>query len=181
MRPTTLCLICCLALFWAVIGTDIITTIAGTGSNSCGSNSVAGTSTSINSPSGIVLDSSGNVYFNEHYCSKIRKLTVSTGILTTYAGTGTAGYSGDGTSATAAKLNYPNGLSIDSSNNIYVADQVNNRIRKISAETGYITTVVGSSSTGAFSGDGASATAAKLDNPVGVAIDTSGILYLVFL
>ena len=100
---------------------------------------------------------------------------MSTGILTTYAGTGTAGYSGDGASATGAKLNYPNGLSIDSSNNIYVADQVNNRIRKISAITSYITTVAGSSTTGAFSGDGTSATSAKMHNPVGVAIDTSGM------
>lgn len=159
---------------------DIITTVAGNGDESCGGDGDQGTNTAIYQPAGIAVDSYGNVYFSEHACAKIRKLTVSTGILTTYAGTGVTGYSGDDTSATSAKLNHPNGLSIDSSNNIYVADQVNNRIRKISVTTSYITTVAGSSTTGSFSGDGSSATFAGMNNPVGVAVDTSGICYFAF-
>ncbi len=94
---------------------NVITTIAGTGSSSFSGDGGQASSANINQPHGIVLDSSGNVYFSEFYNYRVRKIIVSTGIITTYAGTGTASYSGDGGQATSASLDGPNGLSIDTS------------------------------------------------------------------
>jgi len=94
---------------------DVITTIAGTGSSSYSGDGGQASSANINQPHGIVLDPSGNVYFSEFYNYRVRKIIFSTGIITTYAGTGTASYSGDGGQATSASLDGPNGLSIDTS------------------------------------------------------------------
>ncbi len=94
---------------------SIITTIAGTGSTTYNGDGGSATSAAINTPHGIVLDSSGNVYFSEFYGYRVRKITVSTGIISTYAGTGTASYSGDGGAASSAALYKPHGLTIDSS------------------------------------------------------------------
>ncbi len=92
---------------------SIITTIAGTGTGSYSGDNGAATSATISSPSGIVIDSIGDVYFVEWSNSRIRKITFSTGIITTYAGTGTASYSGDGGAASSATFDHPNGLCID--------------------------------------------------------------------
>ncbi len=92
---------------------SIISTIAGTGSSSYSGDGGAATSATINGPFGITVDSSANVYFSDYYNHRVRKITVSTGIISTYAGTGSATYSGDGGVASSAALSYPNGLCID--------------------------------------------------------------------
>src|SRR5258706_453167 len=99
--------------------------------------------------------------------------------ITTVAGNGTTGFSGDGGPATAASLWGPCAVAVDSSGNLFIADQGNNRIRRVDASTGIITTVAGngpSGSQGAFGGDGGPATAAALNGPSGVAVDSAGNL-----
>jgi hypothetical protein len=97
-----------------------------------------------------------------------------TGIITTIAGTGTNSYSGDNGQATSATLNYLQGLNLDSSGNVYIADSDNYRIRKVTVLTDIITTIAGTGSYG-YSGDNGQATSAALKNPVTVAVDSSGI------
>ena len=133
------------------------------------------------------------MYIADYQNNCIRKVTVSTGIISTIAGTGASGYaySGDGGAATAASLGLPSEVALDSAGtclllvifagitllsigNVYIVDQYNQRIRKVTASTGIITTIAGTGSA-SFSGDGGDATSATLNNPVGVALDTSGI------
>jgi len=121
----------------------------------------------------IALDSGRNLYIAEEIGNRIRKIAVGSNTLTTIAGTGVPGFSGDGGPAIAAQIHAPKHLVVDSAGNIYFADSLNNRIRKVSATTGVITTVAGSGPAG-FSGDGGVATAAELNNPQGVAIDSAG-------
>ncbi len=99
---------------------------------------------------------------------------MSTGIITTIAGTGTSSYSGDNGQATSAALNYPQGVALDTSGNVYFGDHGNQRIRKVTVSTGIITTIAGSGGTGSYSGDNGPATAAALNYPCGVTLDTSG-------
>ena len=116
----------------------------------------------------------GNVYIADNSNNRVRKLTVSTGIITTYAGTGTPSVSGDGGQATSAGLNGPYGVSLDTSNNVYIADLGNHRIRKVTVSTGVITTVAGTGIS-SYSGDNGAATSAALFCPTGVITDASGI------
>ena len=116
----------------------------------------------------MAVDGSGNLYIADIDNNRIRKVS-ATGIITTVAGNGTVGYSGDGGPATSAQLNVPFGVAVDASGNLYIADAYNHRIRKVSA-TGIITTVAGNGS-GGYSGDGGPATSAQLDGPQGVAVD----------
>ena len=115
MVPLRLLLVVLLASLHLICCVDIITTIAGTGTASYSGDDGPATSATINSPLGIAIDSSGNVFFNEFSNNILRKITVATGIISTYAGTGTASYSGDGGVASSAALNQPNGLCIDTS------------------------------------------------------------------
>ena len=117
-----------------------------------------------------------NVYIADFYNQRIRKVTVSTGIITTIAGTGTDSYSGDGGEATSATLNYPVGVALDTAGNVYIVDQYNFRIRKVTVSTGIITTIAGTDSDIGYSGDNGPATAAELNGPVGVAVDSAGSL-----
>ena len=116
------------------------------------------------------------MYIAEYSSSshRIRKVTSSTGLISTFAGTGTGGFSGDGSAATSATLNYPRGVAVDSSANVYIADWLNARIRKVTVSTGIITTIAG----GGASGDGSAATSASLNFPQGVALDSSGNVYI---
>jgi sugar lactone lactonase YvrE/phosphodiesterase/alkaline phosphatase D-like protein len=158
-------------------GSSIITTIAGNGTASYAGDGGMATSASIRDPYGVSLDSSGNIYIADMSNNRIRKVDATTGKITTVAGSGTRGFSGDGGMATAARLNTPSGVSVDSSGNIYIADHNNHRIRKVDVATGIITTVAGNGSAG-YSGDGAIATAASLNTPNEVNLDSSGNIYI---
>ncbi len=99
---------------------SIITTIAGTGDANFSGDDGDATNATVNGPAGIVVDVSGNVYFCDLYNNRVRKVTVATGIITTYAGTGSGSHSGDGDQATSADLYFPNGLGIDSAGIVYL-------------------------------------------------------------
>jgi Gluconolactonase len=153
----------------------IITTVAGGGAYlHIGDNGPA-TSAYLSDPTGITVDSSGNIYFADQGNERIRKVDTS-GIITTVAGNGGYGYSGDGGQASSAMLCNPSDVEVDSSGNIYIADYSNNRIRKVDT-SGIITTVAGSENYG-YSGDGGPATFAALHFPNSVAVDSSGNLYI---
>ena len=155
-----------------------ITTVAGTaGKAGYGGDAAAATSAKLDNPRKIALDSSGNLYIADTVNNAIRKVTASTGIITTVAGDGTPGNSGDNGVATNAALNSPNGVAVDSSGNIYIADTGNNVIREVSASSGVIERVAGKGTSG-YSGDEGYATNATLNSPNGVALDSSGDIYI---
>lgn len=153
----------------------IITTVAGNGAQGFSGDGGAATSASLDSPVGVALDATNNIYIADTHNQRIRMVTVSTGVITTIAGTGTAGFGGDGGAATAATLDLPTAIAIDSAGNIFIADTNNNRIREISG--GKISTVAGNGNQ-TYSGDGGLATAAGLDSPNGIAIDSAFNLYI---
>ena len=157
------------------VSTGIINTVAGNQSIGDTGDTGHATSASLITPYAVVVDSSGNIFFAENGDSKIRKVTASTGIINTIAGTGTAGFSGDGAVATKAQLNFPSGVAVDSSGNVYIADALNRRVRKVSGTT--IATIAGNGVL-SYSGDGGPATAAQLNTPQAVATDSSGNLYI---
>jgi sugar lactone lactonase YvrE len=136
------------------------------------------TAAKFNFPSDVQLDASGNMYIADQNNNAIRKVTKSTGIISTIAGMGPThgGYSGDGGQATAAKLYAPSSVALDASGNLYIADFGNEVIRMVTASTGIITTIAGTGTSG-YTGDGGNATAAELDNPYGVAV-YSGNVYI---
>ena len=157
-----------------------ITTVAGIGDNMYSGDGGPATAARLNQPEGVAVDGSDNLYITDSENHRIRRADAA-GIIATYAGTGESGYSGDGAPATAARLDYPRGVAVDSSGNVYIADTNNHRIRKVDS-SGTITTVAGTGSTGlrlgGFSGDGGPATSAQLQHPSGVAVDSSGNLYI---
>jgi len=157
--------------------TGDINTVAGDGTPGYSGDGGPATSAELYNPGGIAMDSSGNIYIADTNNYRIRKVTASTGIITTVAGNGTYGYSGDGGPATSAELAYPEKVALDGSGNIYIADSYNERIRKVTASTGVITTVAGNGTAG-YSGDGGPATSAELSSPAGVALDSSGNIYI---
>ena len=108
-----------------------ISTIAGTGSSGYSGDGGAATSAKLNNPFGVALDSSGNVYIADSGNHRIRMIDAISGNISTIAGTGSGGYSGDGGAATSARLKYPTGVVLDSSGNVYIADSYNNRIRNL--------------------------------------------------
>jgi uncharacterized protein (TIGR03437 family) len=153
----------------------IISTVAGNGTESSTGDGGPASSATVAAPFGIAVDRSGNVYFSQLYVSTVRRISTS-GIITTVAGNGLAGFGGDGGSATAAQLHQPLGLTVDSSGNLYIADNLNSRVRKVSA-SGTITTVAGNGMCCQAPSDGTPATQAELGYPVSVAVDASGTLY----
>ncbi|MBU6401718.1 MAG: SMP-30/gluconolactonase/LRE family protein, partial [Verrucomicrobia bacterium] len=153
----------------------IITTVAGDGRFRPDGDGGAATNASLASPLALALDAAGDLFIADQGNNRIRKVQPD-GIITTVAGDGTAGYSGDGGAATNASLNQPAGLAVDAAGNLFIADQGNSRVRKLDTN-GILTTVAGAGRF-AFSGDGGAATNASLSNPAGLAMDTAGDLYL---
>ncbi len=149
----------------------IITTVAG-GGNHSGDN-IPATSAVLNGPTGVAVDSSGNIYITDPGNSRVWK--VSGGTITAVAGNGTYGYNGDNIPATSAQINWQAGVAVDASGNLYIAELANNRVRKVSA--GMITTVAGTGPAG-YNGDNIPAATAQLSGPSGVAVDAAGNVYI---
>jgi trimeric autotransporter adhesin len=165
--------------------TGVITTIAGNGTYGYSGNGGAATDAMIGNPQQLALDSSGNLYIVEQGKCVIAKVNLSTGIISTVAGNGTIGtgvtstgsvVKGDGGPATMAQLSLPQGVALDPAGNIFIADSGSQRVRKVDASTGVITTVVGT--TLGYSGNGGPAAQAQLHDPWGLFFDASGNLYI---
>jgi NHL repeat len=154
----------------------ILHNLVGTGVAGYNGDGIAGDTAQLNFPAGIAVDTSGNVYIADLYNHRVRKYDITTGIITTVAGSDTSGFCGDGGPATAACLTDPTAVMVDRYGNIYFTDYYNFRIRKVDS-AGNISTLAGSATPG-FGGDGGPATDAQLNYPQGVTADDSGTVYL---
>ena len=135
------------------------------------------TSAALFHPTSVAVDSSGNVYIADSGNNRVRMVDATSGTITTFAGIGSAGYSGDGGLAASASLNNPSGVELDGTGNLYIADTANRRIREVDASTGAINTVAGNGTLG-FSGDGGSPLNASLFGPHGVFVDSADGLWI---
>ena len=153
-----------------------ITTIAGNNTAGFTGDGGAATAAELNGPFTVWVDSGGNLYIADQDNQRIRK--VSSGNITTVAGSGTNAYSGDGGAATKASLSFPQGVAVDASGNIFIADTNNYTVRKVTT-SGTISTVAGiQTQGGGYSGDGGPGTAANLAHPAQLAFDAAGSLYI---
>ena len=150
----------------------IITTAVGTGEKGFAGDGGPATRALLNGPFDIAFDAAGNLYFSDTFNNRIRRVDARGGVITTIAGSGDKGYAGDGGPATAAALNEPYGVVVDRAGNIYTADRLNRRVRRIDARSGIITTLAGTGEA-AYSGDGGPAAAAGLAEPNGLAFDAA--------
>src|SRR5437660_815761 len=162
--------------------TGIIATFAGSGPGGYYSGGYSGdggpaTSARLNLPGEIALDTNGNLFIADSQNGRVRRVDASTGIITTVAGNGGFTFSGDGGLATAASLNHPAGVALDTNGNLFIADAYNCRVRRVDGSSGIITTVAGNGEF-SFSGDGGPAIAASLWLPIGVRVDTDGNLFI---
>ncbi len=158
-------------------GTGTMLTVAGDGVAGYTGDGGPATDAELSSPDGIAVDAAGNVFFTQYGDDVVREIHAGTGVITTVAGNGKQGSSGDGGPATSAELYGPSGVAVDSLGNLFIADSVNFRIRKVTSATGAITTVAGNGTEGA-SGDGGPATSALLQGPDDVVVDSSGDLFI---
>ncbi|MDD9998867.1 MAG: hypothetical protein OXQ89_14085 [Rhodospirillaceae bacterium] len=152
-----------------------IGTFAGTGASGYGGDGGPATQALLNWPNGVAVDTAGNVYVADYVNNRIRRIAQD-GTIGTFAGSGQPGSSGDGGPATQARLNWPSGVAVDAAGNVYVAEYVGNRIRRIRAD-GTIETLAGTGQSG-FNGDGGPATEAQINSPFGVAVDRVGNVYI---
>lgn len=147
----------------------IISTTVGTGEKGFGGDGGPAMAASLNGPFDVAFDGAGNLYFSDTFNNRVRRVD-GRGIITTVAGNGDKAYSGDGGPATRAALNEPYGVVLDRTGNLYIADRLNRRVRRVDAATGIITTVAGTGEA-AYSGDGGPAAQAGLAEPNGLAFD----------
>jgi hypothetical protein len=157
--------------------TGIITTVAGTGVAANSVDGLPATNAALNYPCGVCVDDTGNLYISEQFGHKVKKVSVATGLMSTFAGCGFAGPSGDSGPASAACLNEPAGLFVDKNGYVFVADWQNGAVRKADPYTGLITTVVGTLGSPGYAGDNGPATAAKT-MPTDVQLDSEGNIYI---
>lgn len=159
--------------------TGTITTVVGTTAGFSGDGGPA-TTAQLFAPYSIAVDGAGNLFIGDLGNQRVRRVDAGTGIITTVAGTGTPGFSGDGGPATAAELYQPIDVTVNAAGDLFVADFSNHRVRRVDGTTGIITTVIGTGVAGS-AGDGGLATAAQSDGPVGVTLDADGGLFVVEL
>lgn len=157
--------------------TGVITTVAGNGTEGYGGDGGLATDAALYCPQGIALDAAGNLFIADDMNHRIRKVDHATGVITTVAGNGGCGYSGDGGLATEAELYSPHAITLDAVGNLFISDTFNHRVRKVDHATGVITTIAGIGTKG-YSGDNALATAAELTYPEGLALDAVGNLFI---
>lgn len=165
-------------------GTGILTTYAGNGSYNPSGDGGPATSAGVGAVGGLALDAAGNLYLTEMDFSTVRMIQAATGVITTVAGTGAFGYSGDGGPALNAKFELPYAIAVDAAGNLYISDINVNVVREVNKATGNISTIAGTGAeaggypSGGFSGDGGPATSANLNSPEGIALDGSGNVYI---
>lgn len=165
--------------------TGLISTVAGTGTTGYNGDGIAADFAELSRPAGVAVDSSGNIYIADTGNARVREVAADTGAIATLAGSGVAGYSGDGGRADVARLHTPYTVAVDGQGNVYIADLAalpaptgtGGRIRMVNPASGVIITVAGNGSA-SFNGDGISATQAALSNPVALAVDGNGNLYI---
>ncbi|MGH9850324.1 MAG: SMP-30/gluconolactonase/LRE family protein, partial [Blastocatellia bacterium] len=155
----------------------VITTVAGDGRNDFGGDGGLATEANLSSPYGIALDAAGNLYIADTFNARVRKVDGRTGVITTIAGTGQLGSTGDGGAATAARFFNPSGVAVDAAGNVYIVDIGDQRVRRVNAADGKISAVAGGGGPG-YNGDNISASGAQLDSPVFIAVDAAGDLYI---
>ena len=158
--------------------TGIILTVAGTGLEGFSGDGGPAVAAELNRPWGVALDGRGNLLIADSSNNRIRAVDLTTGLISTVAGTGGFGTSGDGGPAVNALMRWPLGLVVDDEGDWFIADAGNHNVRKVDGETGIITTVAGSSSGAGFSGDGGPATSASLNGPRAVGLDRDGNLLI---
>lgn len=154
---------------------ETITTLAGNDMQDFSGDGGPAAQASLNEPTGVAVDTRGNVYVADSANHCVRRIGKD-GVIATVAGMGTSGFSGDGEQATLAHLNFPTGVAVDEKGVLYIADMGNHRIRRVGRD-GTITTVAGVGNFG-FLGDGGQATQASLNSPMGVAVDAEGNVYI---
>jgi len=150
----------------------VIATAVGTGEKGFAGDGGPANAALLNGPFDIAFDSAGNLYFSDTFNHRIRRVDARTGVITTVAGSGEAGHSGDDGPAIRASLNEPYGIVLDRTGNIYVADRLNRRVRRIDAASGIVTTLAGTGEA-AYFGDGGPAAKAGLAEPNGLALDAA--------
>lgn len=155
----------------------MMTTVAGDGSQGYGGDGGAATAAQMDTPMGVAVDGGGNVYVCDSHNHRLRRVDAVSGLMTTVAGTGVAGFAGDGGAATAAMLDLPVAVAVDGAGDVWVADAREHRVRRVDARTGVIGTVAGTGVEG-FSGDGGLAVGAMLDAPSSLAVDAGGNVYV---
>ena len=156
----------------------IVTTVAGTGQAADNGHSGFARQVNVGQPFGVEIGPDGALYVTEVANHRIRRLDLQSGKLSTVAGTGKQGYSGDGGPATAATMNEPYEIRFDQAGNLYVVERLNHTVRLIDAKTGVIRTIAGTGQAG-FSGDGGPAVKAQMNQPHSIALDESrGRLYI---
>lgn len=160
---------------WKITSSGQVSLFAGNGSFPYNGDGIPAVNATLCQPAGLAFDASGNLYVADSGHNRVRKIS-ALGMISTVAGAGTAGNAGDGGPASAAQLNNPVAVAVDSANNLYIADKNNQRVRTVSA-AGVIAAFAGTG-TAAFSGDGGDAVAASLSSPVGVSVDSSGLVYI---
>jgi sugar lactone lactonase YvrE len=160
---------------WHITSTGTVSIFAGE-LNACGYNSdgIAASLAKLNNPYAVAVDSKNSLFIGDSANNRVRK--VSAGIISTFAGKGTCGFSGDGGPAKSAQVCYPTGVAVDASFNVYIGDDGNFRVRKVNS-TGTISTYAGTSHRG-YNGDGLASTITNLDSPISVAVNPSGIPYV---
>lgn len=158
------------------LATNIVTNYAGTGGAGYNQDGVIATNASLNNPAGISVDAAGNLFIADRNNHRVRRVDAASKLMTTVAGDGVQGFGGDGGAAVAAQLNTPADVAVDGSGNVYIADQVNHRVRRVKTN-GTIETIAGNGTVG-FSGDGGAATAAQLNSPASLEVDADCSIYV---
>ena len=178
MKKNLFFIFCAFCLFTNTVKAQIITTIAGSDTASALGDGGLAIHAFIQAPFAVAMDAVGNIYIADQYNSRVRKVT-TTGVISTIAGNGGAGFFGDGGHATAAELNWPSGVAVDAAGNVYISDMNNDCIRKVNT-AGMISTYAGVGLNPGYNGDGglAVATSARLHTPMGISVDAAGNLYI---